>query len=318
MGVENEPLVSVVIPTYDRPELLSRAMQSVVNQTYEHIELIIVDDCSPESLRETVVESIPSDIQLSFLRHDHNQGHAAARNTGMEASEGEFIVFLDDDDEWLEEKIKKQVERFQETSERVGVVYTGIKQMNEDGSVNAVTTPAHSGDVTRQLLFDDFIGTGSMYMIRSDAYESVGGFDERFPAWVDWDYSLRLSLEYEFAAVTEPLVNRYVGGHEQSSDDYEVRKETASHLFLQKHRSVAADYGTWMERKLVANIDFYLAQSAFANGLYGTARRHIIKAISQYPLKPTYFVFLGILSGGKYTFKPIQVAKRRTVRFIRE
>jgi glycosyltransferase involved in cell wall biosynthesis len=316
MGVDNEPLVSVVIPTYARPDLLSRAIQSVVDQTYENIELVVVDDCSPDSLREIVVDSTPSYIQFSFLRHDHNQGHAAARNTGMEAAEGEFIAFLDDDDEWLEEKIEKQVERFQEASESVGVVYTGPKQLNEDGTVNAVTTPAHTGDVTRQLLVDDFIGTGSMYMIRSDAYESVGGFDDRFPAWVDWDYSLRLSLEYEFAAVTEPLVNRYVGGHDQSSDDYEIRKETASQLFLQKHRSVAANYGTMMERKMAANVDFYLAQSAFANGLYGTARGHMIKAILQYPLNPTYFVFLGILSGGKYTFKPIQAAKRRAVRLL--
>lgn len=95
--MSEEPLVSVVTPTYDRPELLSRAIQSVVDQTYEHIELIIVDDCSPEPLQETVAYSTPSDIQFSFLRYDHNQGHAVARNTGMEAAEGEFIAFLDDE-----------------------------------------------------------------------------------------------------------------------------------------------------------------------------------------------------------------------------
>ena len=315
--MSEEPTVSVVIPTYDRPAKLCRAVESVIDQTYDHIELIVIDDCSPESPRETVSDLIPSDIQFSFHRHNENQGHAAARNTGMKLAEGEFIAFLDDDDEWLEEKTEKQVERFQESPESVGVVYTGLNQMNEDGSINAVTTPSHTADVTRQLLVDDFIGTGSMYMIRSDTYESVGGFDERFPAWVDWDYSLRLSLEYDFAAVTEPLVNRYVGGHDQSSDDYEVRKETVSQLFLQKHRSIAANYGTMTERKVAANVDFYLAQSAFANGLYGTARGHIIKAILQYPLNPTYFVFLGILSGGKYTFKPIQATKRRAVRLLR-
>jgi len=316
--MSEEPTVSVVIPTYDRPEMLQRAVESVVQQTYDSVELLVVDDHSPTPASETL-ERIETDTLRSVecIRHDENQGHPAARNTGMELAEGEFIAFLDDDDEWLEKKIEKQVERFQESPESVGIVYTGLNQRNKDGSINAVTTPSLTGDVTKQLLVDDFIGTGSMYMIRSDAYESIGGFDERFPAWVDWDYSLRLSLEYEFAVITEPLVNRYVGGHDQSSDNYEIRKETASQLLLQKYRSVACNYGTMMEQRMVANVDFYLAQSAFANGLYGTARGHIIKAILQYPLNPTYFVFLGILSGGKYTFKPIQAVKRRAVRFLR-
>jgi glycosyltransferase involved in cell wall biosynthesis len=69
----------------------------VVDQTYEHIELIMIDDCSPEPPQETVAYPIPSDIQLSFLRYDHNQGHAVARNTRMEAAEDEFIAFLDDE-----------------------------------------------------------------------------------------------------------------------------------------------------------------------------------------------------------------------------
>jgi len=115
--------VSIVIPTYNRAGLLSRTIQSVLNQTYQDFEIIIVDDGSTDKTEE-VVKSFNSK-KIFYNRHEENKGANAARNTGIKASRGEYIAFQDSGDEWLPQKLERQMKVFENASPEVGVVYTG-------------------------------------------------------------------------------------------------------------------------------------------------------------------------------------------------
>ena len=99
----NYPVVSVVIPTYNRACLLGRAIQCVLNQSFQDIEVIVVDDASQDNSAD-IVNSL-DDSRIKYLRHEKNRGGSSARNTGIKAARGEYIAFLDDDDEWMPTKI---------------------------------------------------------------------------------------------------------------------------------------------------------------------------------------------------------------------
>ena len=105
MKSKSNPLVSIIVPTYNRAGVLSRAIRSIFSQTYSNIEIIIVDDASCDDTGN-VVESFMDD-HIHYIRHDKNQGGSASRNTGIRSAKGSFIAFLDDDDEWLPEKLEK-------------------------------------------------------------------------------------------------------------------------------------------------------------------------------------------------------------------
>ena len=122
MDVVN-PRVSVILPTYNRAQLIAQAIQSVLDQTYQDFELIIVDDGSKDETEE-VVNSF-DDERIRYARHEENKGANAARNTGIAMARGEYIAFQDSDDKWLPEKLERQMRIFLITSTDIGVVYTG-------------------------------------------------------------------------------------------------------------------------------------------------------------------------------------------------
>jgi len=174
------PLVSVVVPTYDRPTHLERAVESVVDQTYEHVELIMVDDASP-----TPAVDVPTEMDVGCrfgyqcIRHERNRGGSAARNTGIEAARGDFIAFLDDDDKWVLRKLEAQVARAQR-EDSPAAVYTGVRNVDRNGRTNAVKTRTIEGDVAKQLLYRNFIGTFSAVMVDAKVVERIGGVDNDF------------------------------------------------------------------------------------------------------------------------------------------
>lgn len=308
-------LVSVVVPTYDRPDRVERAVESVANQSHTDIELVVVDDCSPTPVDESTLDVPSSRFDgVQFLRHDENRGGAAARNTGMDAASGEYLAFLDDDDEWEPTKVEKQVAAFRRAPDSVGVVYTGIRQVNDRGETNTVTTPDVAGDVTKQLLRRNFIGSFSAVMIATDVIDQVGDIDERFVNWHDWEYYLRISTVAEFAAITEPLVRRHAGTHHRLSQEYEVKRDVTSPLFVGKFSDLAAKLE--MENEFRGYQSFHVAHALFMNGEFRDGRRYVLDAICRYPWEPTFYVYLGLLSGGRYTFEPVQYLKRRVVHVL--
>ncbi|QLD87073.1 glycosyltransferase family 2 protein [Natronomonas halophila] len=310
--MSSEPTVSVVIPTYDRPEMLRRAVESVVAQTYDRIELVVVDGPSTHPASD-VVDDVDGEFdRVQCVRNDEKEGVTAARNTGLALATGTYIAFLDDDDRWHEEKLAAQIARFERPDDNLGMVYSGVRQMGPDGTVNAVKRHDHGGDIFERLMGGNFIGTMSAVMVRRDVIDTVGDFDENLPVWEDWDLYLRVAREYKIASVAEPHVDRYSGEHEQTSDDYELRREAAPEL-LEKHRPEAAERGRSTERRFVAGVELELTRSAVSNGVTGKARRHAFNSLRSYPTFGGLLYFC-LSAGGKYTFIPAKKLKRMFVR----
>lgn len=316
------PRVSTVLPTHDRAEMLRRAVTSVVEQTHGNVELIVVDDHSSVPAGE-VLEDVPTETLTSFetIRHGENRGANAARNTGIEAATGELIAFLDDDDWWEPTKVEKQVERFESSHDRVGVVYTG-KRVHTDGGTK-IRVHEREGDISKRLLLGNFIGSFSTIMVRREAIEESGLPDERLPNAQDWEWYVRLSQDWEFASVPEPLINyREDGEGEQISDDFEKRKDVSYPLIVEKHRSVAREYGYLFERKMLGHISFHIAHRALRRKEFSTARRHALAAVVSYPFRWEFHVLLvGSLFGkqltGAYEALP-RDARRRLTSFARK
>ena len=306
------PLVSVVGPTYDRPETLRRAVRSVAGQTYDPIELIVVDDCSPTPVSETLSEPDPELAEFTIVRHEENRGGNAARNTGIDASSGEYVAFLDD--EWVPRKVEKQVAAFERASPEVGVVYTGVRQVGPDGTTNAIVTQEIEGDVTSRPLRYIFVGTFSVVMVRRSAVERVDGLDERFPSWRDWEVYVRLSQHCAFVAVPEPIVVRHTHMAGQISHDYERKRDISYPLFLRKFVPLAAADGCLARRQMLGHRTYQLARSARRSGEYGAACRHLLRTIAWYLFEPTFHVHLAAVAGGQRTYGPMQRLQRAIVR----
>lgn len=214
------PLISVIIPTYKRePSLIKRSIQSALNQTYTNIELIIVDDSPSDYLKRHQVEKYIknlNDHRIKYIKHEENKGANVARNTGIKHSKGRYCAFLDDDDEWVPEKLEKQLKKFSQAN--IGLVYCKAIEINEtNGQVRNMINEMHDGYQYNRLLKQNFIGSNSYVLILKEAFEKVGFYDESLPSHQDYDLFLRISKKYKIDNVPEPLVKYYVHEGERIS-----------------------------------------------------------------------------------------------------
>lgn len=292
MVADFTPLVSVVVPTYDRPEKLRAAVESVAAQTYPNIELLVVDDCSPTPARSVLAADAPESLTYTCIRHEENRGANAARNTGIRAAEGEIVSFLDDDDRWNPDKTTREVETFA-TGEDVGVVLHG-QEMVHEGRLTNVRTPEVSGDATVGLLRGKAGATFSSIAVRRSTIDDAGLPDETFPSWQDREWLLRLSEHSRFAVQPDPLVIRRSGTYDQIGDRYETKRDVSYPNILERHRETAARYG--QERQFVASMSEMLANTALRHGYYEDARQYALKSIRHDPtaLRPYFYFFLGV------------------------
>lgn len=227
------PVVSVIIPTYNRAHSLGKSIKSILTQSYQDFEVIVVDDRSTDNT-EQIIKNF-NDPRIKYIQHQHNSGAAVARNTGLENSSGRYIAFLDSDDEWLPQKLTKQVELLQQSRPEVGVVYTGMEIVNEFDRVKRIKVPTHRGSLHNTLLFANVVGTPSTVMVKREYLEQVKGFDPdilQFAA--DADLWVRLSQLCEFEFISEALV-RYL---ESDSDRLSTNPEAVVKsilAFIDKH-----------------------------------------------------------------------------------
>jgi glycosyltransferase involved in cell wall biosynthesis len=210
------PKVSVIIPTYNRAQLISRTINSVLVQTFKDFEILVVDDASTDHTRQ-VVKQI-EDRRIRFISHQKNRGGSAARNTGIKASKGEYIGFLDDDDEWLPEKLEKQVEVLQRSANDVVVIYSACYFVSgRNNTVLTKTVPFYRGYLYRDLLRRNILPSPTP-LIKKDCFSKAGLFDETLPSCQDWDMWIRISKYYKFDFVPNVLAKTYVHGKQISTN----------------------------------------------------------------------------------------------------
>lgn len=201
--MNDRPTVSVIIPTYNRKELLLRAIASAQQQTLRDVEIIIADDGSTDGTQQAVAGL--GDSRLRYCRL-HHQGACAARNAGMALARGEYIAFLDSDDVWLPEKLMTQ-KRQLETS-GADAVFCAFER--HDGGLSrypAEDTPAGRVDY-RRLLGGNLVSTQTLFG-RAACMKQVG-FDLQFPRMQDWEYAIRLAKEFRLVFFPDVLARVYV------------------------------------------------------------------------------------------------------------
>ena len=266
------PNVSVIIPTYNRASLLARSINSILRQTFQDFEIIIVDDASTDNTQEVV--STIRDPRIRYLKHETNRGGSAARNTGISAAQGDFIAFQDSDDEWLPEKLAKQVNILADALPNVGVVYTGFWRIQGDQKeyIPGPEIQVKEGNIHRELLKGNFVTTQAV-LVKKECFQKVGMFDETLPRLQDWELFLRIAKHFEFRYVPEPLVHSFFTEGSISSNPKALIR--AFEIILQKNlEAYKAD------RKLYAN------QLLSLSGLYRlgndikNSRKYLIKAFA--------------------------------------
>lgn len=213
-------MVSVIIPSYNREKTIERAVMSVLNQTYRDLELIVVDDCSKDNTVE-VLKSIKDD-RLKIIRLEKNSGACVARNVGIENAQGDYIAFQDSDDEWLLDKLEKQMAIFEK--EKVDLVFCAFNRFGLGEDLTYPELP--EGIVERKTLLEDSRISTQTLVGKKECFENVK-FDPEMPRLQDYDITIRLSKKYSIYFVNEPLVNMYVQNDSISiSKNKMIRAET--------------------------------------------------------------------------------------------
>jgi len=232
--------VSVIIPTYNRGEKILASVESVLQQTYRELELLIVDDGSSDNTQE-VVEAI-NDARIRYIRLDKNMGASAARNEGAKHALGDVISYNDSDDLWRPRKLELQM-KYKEEHPEYSMVYCAYEMHTPDGNVtvpNSGWNGEMEGDIFPWLLVRNTIGTPTMLMDR-DCFLEVGGFDTSLKSLEDWEFAIRFAQKYKIGFIEEPLVDAYyspggvssvVGGY------YETRCK-----MIAKYREQMVEYG---------------------------------------------------------------------------
>jgi glycosyltransferase involved in cell wall biosynthesis len=273
-----DPAVSVVLTTFNRVELLPRAIASVLTQTFTNFELIIVDDCSQDQTA-AVVEGY-EDKRINYLKHEENKGLSAARNTGVCHANSDYIAFLDDDDEWLPMKLEKQVQLIHGLPESVGMVYCWMDYYDGE-KVVAERHPELRGDIFDQVLASHPLGNGSTWLVRKSAIQTTGGFDEGLPRGVDGDFVRRMCLYYEVSYVPEVLVKYHVGHEKRITASSKNRWENGIRAQLTKLKKFSDELAELP--KVKANIYLKLAYFYCMKGVPKEGIRYWLKCLKSNP-----------------------------------
>lgn len=223
-------LVSVVIPSYNRKNKILDSVRSVQEQSYEKLEIIVVDDGSKDGTWE-LFKNFP-DGRLRFLRYEENQGACHARNYGAERSRGEFIAFQDSDDVWHTDKLEKQIRQLKDTG--ADLSFCGMNRISRDGSSFYYPVhPFHSERGLDEMLSENRAGTQTMLM-RRRVWEELR-FDESFRRYQDWDFSIRAAQNFLLAYLPQALVDSAVG---EDSISASVNSYPALVHLYEKHLSL--------------------------------------------------------------------------------
>ncbi|MBU2955617.1 glycosyltransferase [Marinobacter sp. F3R08] len=220
--LNDKPLISIITPTYNRADFIAEAVQSVLDQTYQNFEHLIVDDGSNDNTREVLSPFLEDDRFKYF--YQENQGQSVARNLALKHARGDFICFLDSDNAWLPIHLESLLAAFQETPD-VDIVYGDGITIDEKGNeLRRKNIKRHSGYIAFQMLKDNCVGM-NMTMARRRCFDEMGGMSGKRKVADDYDLWLKFSSRYQFRYVPRYLAYYRVMA-DQISSNKEARFET--------------------------------------------------------------------------------------------
>jgi len=246
-----DPRVSVIIPTYNRAKTLPRAVESVLNQTFDGFELLIVDDGSIDNTKEVTDNLKSEDDRIQYF-YQENNGAAAARNLGIKKSSGEYIAFLDSDDKWLPEKLKRQINFFQnQDNSNLGFIGCNKLMIELDNSGKVIERFNFHQMKFKQGKLDfslkDFLAlrtpiNPTTAFIKKDALLKAGLFDESLTVHEDFELWIRLAQKFDFAFDNEILAQYYIWDQGISKTADSLKKAKIKKSIIKKHKGIYNKY----------------------------------------------------------------------------
>ena len=297
------PKVSVIIPTHNRPEFLRLAIISVLNQTFQDFEILVVDDASTDDTHSVVASF--TDRRLKYICQEVNKGPAASRNTGLNFSTSDYIAFLDDDDEWLPDKLCKQINLLENSPSKVGGVYTGYTVIDRNsGKILAREIRTKTGNIFDELIIGNVIGATSSLLLRKECFDRVGLFDENMLFSEDWDMWIRISKVFHFECIKELLVKWYVHDKDKLTLNLEALANGIEIMVTKYGKSpeVKKNYSRYY---LGLGVDYC------CKGNTQKGREAFLRAIRLNPFEIKHYFNLGISLLGTDNFKKLKEMKER-------
>ncbi|MFW6046969.1 MAG: glycosyltransferase family 2 protein [Candidatus Woesearchaeota archaeon] len=268
-------LVSVIIPTKDRLTALKKAINSIYNQTYPYTEIIVIDDGSTDDTPDFLLQESKSG-NIIFFRNDISVGGGEARNIGIRNATGEYIAFLDDDDEWLPTKLEKQIPLFQDPE--VGLVYSGLELNFEDYRIRYKSIPKMEGYIYDEMLIENRIGGTVTVVLRNNIAKNYL-FDSTMPARQDYDFWLRICKDWNVKGVKESLVSVYAGGIKRITSDVKNYENAIQKINLKYDNEVKKLTHVQKKQRKAAQNFFLASQAIKANNLK-VARKYFFASLT--------------------------------------
>jgi glycosyltransferase involved in cell wall biosynthesis len=293
-----KPGVSITMPVLNGSRYIDRSLESIMAQTYQNFELIVVDDGSTDDTRQHI-DRFASRADLRCIRHSRPAGITRSVNDGLRHSTRKYIAFLDHDDTWLPHFLETQV-AYLDTHPDVGMVHADFQTIDADGNIledsvarcRQRTRP--SGHVFPQLFMDSFV-VGNSVLIRKEVFDRLGGFDESL-RWGDYHMWLRIARNYRIDYVPEVLTQyrqhatqstRTVASTHPVEDSVAIK---SIHMILELYPEARVELGEQRVRRRLASLYFDMAYGSFQGEAMANARQHLRKAIGLWPTNRRYLM----------------------------
>ncbi|MFX1394281.1 MAG: glycosyltransferase family 2 protein [Promethearchaeota archaeon] len=295
------PTVSIIIPCYNGEDTISRAIESILNQTYQGFEIIIVNDSSTDNSEEVIQNYQKKDKRIRYIKHNINRGAGAARNTGIKNSTGRFLAFLDVDDEWLNEKLQKQVDFIENNKdENLGVVTGGMIFVDERGR-KSYWMPQTKNNILTKLLKTGgiIVGGPSSSLMKKVVFDKCGLYDESHELRNKQDYEMciRIAQNFKFDFIKEYLVKCYSlkkGITYTSTVSNPIKGVNSSLYILDKYKFlIIKDYISYSNHLKYIGIQYCWA------GLMQKSRKYLLKSVKFYQKNFSAYLYILLTFLGK-------------------
>jgi glycosyltransferase involved in cell wall biosynthesis len=291
----NNPEVSIIIPAYNASLYLQRAIESVLKQTFENFELIIVNDGSIDNTEDIVKRFQKKDKRIRYIQHDKNRGSSEARNTGIKTAKGKYVAFLDSDDEWLENKLEKQLEVFK--NPQINVVTCWAYWVDEIKNKTSIYAVPYFDDSLPYILRENYLlSNPSGVVLKKSVIKKVGLFDNSLIFVEDWDYWIRIIENgYNFYVISQPLLKYFFSKGNLTNTLLILKKAQNIEKILQKHKQYYKKYSYIYALKLRELGHLFCLGGDLKNG-----RKYLQKAIFHNSYKAILNFFISLFGKNFY------------------
>ncbi|WP_052169724.1 glycosyltransferase family A protein [Pseudobutyrivibrio ruminis] len=247
---DEEPLVSVIISTYNRADKLPMSVGSVLNQTYKNIEIIISDDCSTDDTGKVAERLCKEHENIKYIKNESNKGPSATRNNGVKNSSGRYVAFHDDDDEWHPDKLAIQMYRMLNDLE-IDMTFGQMCRFRKSQFLNIVDEHLDwekmSKDFGQELLLDNYVGAPTI-VIKKDSFEKIGGFSEEISTIEDWEFAIKAAFNLNVDFLDTPLMDVHVSDNSVTHNYMNYIKSIC--YIIKKYSECANDRNEYFRRTI--------------------------------------------------------------------